>query len=45
MQVTPTVSPPQRLGNLTKRLFVAQVESILQDLHKELERRSTAQRA
>lgn len=39
LKVTPTVSPPQRIGDLTKQIFVAQVEGILTDLEEELNRR------
>jgi ribosome-associated toxin RatA of RatAB toxin-antitoxin module len=39
LKVTPTVSPPQKIGDLTKQIFVAQVEGILTDLEQELNRR------
>jgi len=39
LQVTPTMSPPQKIGDLTKQIFVAQVEGILTDLEQELNRR------
>jgi hypothetical protein len=40
LAVAPTVAPPQRLGDLTKRIFVSQVEGILFDLQTELQRYS-----
>lgn len=41
LKVTPTVSPPQKIGDVTKQIFVAQVRGILTDLEQELNRRHT----
>ena len=35
--VNPTVSPPQRIGDITKKIFEAQVKGVLGDLAKELD--------
>lgn len=40
MAVAPALAPPQRIGEITKKIFVSQVESILGDLAVELHRRS-----
>lgn len=37
ISVVPSVRPPQKIGDLTKKIFEAQVEKILRDLRKELE--------
>lgn len=38
LAVKPVLAPPQKIGDLTKNIFVSQVESILKDLANELER-------
>lgn len=38
LAVAPTLPPPQKIGDLTKRIFVSQVKTILNDLKLELER-------
>lgn len=38
LAVAPTLAPPQKIGDLTKRIFVSQVKRILKDLKVELER-------
>ena len=40
LAVQPALAPPQRIGDLTKKIFVSQVEGILGDLAVELQRRS-----
>jgi hypothetical protein len=39
LSVTPVVSPPQRIGDLSKKIFRKQVVSILEDLRAELRSR------
>jgi hypothetical protein len=39
ISVAPSVSPPQKIGDLTKRIFEAQVQNILRDLAEELKER------
>ncbi|KAL4860208.1 hypothetical protein ACK3TF_000398 [Chlorella vulgaris] len=39
LSVTPVVSPPQRIGDLSKKIFRKQVVSILEDLRAELQSR------
>lgn len=36
ISVAPSVKPPQKIGDLTKRIFEAQVQKILRDLSEEL---------
>jgi len=36
ISVDPTVKPPQRIGDITKRIFETQVRGILDDLSNEL---------
>lgn len=43
LTVAPALRPPKRVGELSKKIFVGQVESILEDLHEELERELQAQ--
>ena len=38
LAVAPIVVPPQKIGDMTKNIFISQVESILKDLANELER-------
>ncbi|EFN51735.1 expressed protein [Chlorella variabilis] len=40
LSVTPTVAPPQRIGDLSKCIFRKQVVGILEDLDRELEARA-----
>ena len=40
LAVAPALAPPQKIGDLTKKIFVSQVEGILGDLAVELHRRS-----
>lgn len=40
LAVAPALAPPQKIGDLTKKIFVSQVEGILGDLAVELQRRS-----
>ena len=40
LAVQPSLAPPQKIGELTKKIFVSQVEGILKDLAVELHRRS-----
>lgn len=40
MSVAPAIAPPKKIGELTKKIFVSQVEGILGDLAMELHRRS-----
>jgi hypothetical protein len=42
LTILPVVSPPQRIGDITKPIFVSQVTSILEDLDAELDRRLAA---
>ena len=39
ISVAPSVRPPQKIGDLTKRIFEAQVQNILRDLASELKHR------
>jgi len=41
LTVQPAVSPPQSIGDIAKRIFVSQVESLLIDLDMELQRRAS----
>ena len=38
LSVAPSVKPPQRIGDITKKIFEAQVKGILRDLAAELSR-------
>jgi hypothetical protein len=40
LAVQPALAPPQKIGVLTTKIFVSQVEGILRDLAVELDRRS-----
>ena len=42
LRVMPTVRPPQRIGNLTAKIFETQVRSVLKDLAEELSLRLPA---
>ena len=39
LAVSPSVAPPQKLGDITSKIFAGQVHGILRDLEKELMRR------
>lgn len=43
LSIVPTLSPPQKIGDLTKSIFVSQVEGILGDLAAELDTRAAQQ--
>jgi hypothetical protein len=45
LAIMPVVSPPQKIGDITKSIFVSQVEGILQDLEVELEQRMRLEHA
>lgn len=42
LSVRPSLAPPQKVGDLTKKVFKRQVESILGDLSAELARTCAA---
>ena len=43
LSVTPVVSPPQKIGDLSKSIFKRQVHSLLHDLQSELFRQQSQQ--
>lgn len=43
LSVRPSVSPPQRIGDISKSIFQLQVEGLLGDLQAELDSRQALQ--